>query len=342
MSECKVVDDSPQCEWESFLEKFVCGNLQQSFDYGEVMKAYNPRTRVVRLLALDGDYPVGLVQGRFNKKFGFGDRLEVGGVYGNGLLVVDKDDERVLRELIADLEERAIKNRVSEALIYRIGEDHVLESLGYTLIQVFNVYKVALQKSAEELWSNIAYNKRKNIKKAQRQGVEVVEVTSYDGLVSFYDMLSISGKRADFIPHPFSYFYSYLKIFGANDNARVFLAVFDGQYVAGVFVVIHGDTAYALGAGSREDAWSVRPNDMLHWKAMEWACSKGLSHYHMGFVNEPPPTKDSPEWGLWRWKREWNGQLEKMFLYNKVYRPRFKKLVLAPYEKIYNIMRKVV
>jgi lipid II:glycine glycyltransferase (peptidoglycan interpeptide bridge formation enzyme) len=342
MTKFKIIDNPLQREWESFLEKFVSGSLQQSFDYGEVVKDYNPRTKVVRLLALDGDYPVGLVQCRFNRMFGFGDRLEVGGVYGSGPLVADKYNEPVLTELIAELEKCATKNRVSEAFIYRLGKDQVLESLGYTLIQVFNVYKVALQKTAEELWSNIAYNKRKNIKKAQRQGVEVVEGTSYDDLASFYEMLSISGKRAEFIPHPFSYFHSYLKIFGANDKAKVFLAVFDGQQVAGVFVVIHGDTAYALGAGSREGAWHVRPNDMLHWKVMEWACSEGLSHYHMGFVDEPPSTKDSSGWGVWRWKREWNGRLEKMFLYHKVYRPIFKKLVLAPYENVYNIMRKIV
>lgn len=341
MTEYEIIDNPMQREWESFLEKAVCSNLEQSFEYGEVMKSHNPHTRVVRLLALDGDCPVGLVQARYNRKFGFGDRLEVGGVYGTGPLIADEHNEHILTQLIADLENRAIKNKVSEAFIYRDGEDQVLKSLGYTLIQVFNVYKVALQKTAEDLWKNIAHNKRKNINKAQRKGVEVVEGISYDDLASFYEMLSISGKRAGFIPHPFSYFHSYLKIFGAHNRARVFLAVFDGQQVAGVFVVINGDTAYALGAGSHEEAWHVRPNDILHWKAMEWACNEGLSQYHMGFVNNPPPTHCSSDWGLWRWKREWNGQLEKVFRYNKVYMPRFKKIVLTPYEKIYNIMRKI-
>jgi lipid II:glycine glycyltransferase (peptidoglycan interpeptide bridge formation enzyme) len=342
MSKYRIIDDPQRSIWDSFLDKFGCGNIQQSFDFGEVAKMSNPHTRVVRLFAVDGNCPVGLVQARFNRRFGFGDRLEVGGVYGNGPVVANiEDKEQVFRELIADLEKCVTRNRVSEAFIYRLGKDQVLESMGYTLVQVFNVYKVDLQKTADELWRNIAHNKRRNIRKAQEQGVEVVQGTSYDDLVSFYEMHSISGKRAGFIPHPFGYFRSYLKIFGASGKVRIFLAVFDGQRVAGVFVVVHGDTAYALGAGSREEVWHVRPNDMLHWKAMEWACSEGLAWYHMGHVSEPPPTEDSSGWGLWRWKREWNGLLEKTFLYHKIYMPRFRKIVLTPYEKIYNRIRKV-
>jgi lipid II:glycine glycyltransferase (peptidoglycan interpeptide bridge formation enzyme) len=341
MSKYRIIQNLQQKEWESFLDEFVSGNLQQSFDYGEVAKMTNPHTRVVRLSAMDGDCLVGLVQARYNRRFGFGDRLEVGGVYGYGPVAGTEDKEHVLRELSELLEKCATKNRVSEAFIYRLGSDQVLESMGYTLIQVFNVYKVNLQKTAEELWRSIVHNKRRNIKKAQEQAVEVVQGKSYDDLVSFYEMHGISGERAGFVPHPFNYFHSYLKIFGANNKVKVFLAVFNGQPVAGVFVVIHGDTAYALGAGSREEVWHVRPNDLLHWKAMEWACSEGLSWYHMGHVPEPPPTENSSGWGLWRWKKEWNGQLEKMYEYHKVYMPKFKKVVLTPYEKIYSTARKI-
>lgn len=341
MSECRIVDNPSRRDWEEFLGRFVSGNLQQSFEYGEVAKMSNPHTRVVRLLAEDGDCPVGLVQSRYNRRFGFGDRLEVGGVYGEGPVVVDGEDgEKVLRELVADLEKCAVKGRVSEAFVYRLGRSQVLESMGYAF-SVFNVYRVGLQKSVDGLWRSVAHNKRKNVKKAQGQGVEVVQSGSYDELVSFYEMYAISGKRVGFVPYSLGYFDSFLKVFGASDRVRVFLAVFGGQHVAGVFVVVHGDTAYALGAGSREEVWRVRPNDILHWKAMEWACSEGLSYYHMGGVSEPPPVEDSSGLGLWRWKREWNGELEKVFLYHKVYMPRFRKFVLAPYEKTGNIARKV-
>jgi lipid II:glycine glycyltransferase (peptidoglycan interpeptide bridge formation enzyme) len=276
-----------------------------------------------------------LIQARYNRRFGFGDRVEVGGTYGYGPVTEIEDEAEVSKELITHLENRAIKSRVSEALIYRPRNDPILESLGYSLTQVFNIYKVTLPKTEEELRKSIAHNKRRNIKQSQEQGVKVVQSKSPDSLASFFEIHAISGKRAGFTTQPFSYFNSYLKVLGEKGKVQIFLTVYNGQPVAGVFVVIHGDTAYALGAGSREEIWRVRPNDLLHWEAMKWACSKGLSWYHMGYVSEPPPAENSLGWGLWRWKREWNGQLEKVYVYHRVYMPHFKKFVLTPYEKIY-------
>ena len=341
MSEWRIIDHLSREEWEPFLHKFVTGNLQQSFDYGEVMKLYNPHNRVIRLSAMDRSIVVGLVQAVYSRKFGFGICVHAGGGYGFGPVVSLSDEKQISRELLLSLEKRAIKNRVSEGLVFRPASDQVLESLGYTVSDVVHSYKVDLQKSAENLWNSIAHNKRRNIKKAQEQGAEVVHPKSYEALVSFYDMYETSSERVGFGAYPFNYFNSYLKIFGASDKVRIFLTVFEGQPVAGTFVVVHEDTAYALAAGSRKDVWHVRPNDLLHWTAMRWARDEGLSWYHMGHVYEPLPTENSPGWSLWRWKREWNGQLKKYNIYHKVYMPMFKKFVLTPYEKISGTARKI-
>jgi hypothetical protein len=341
-SDILIDPDPSQCEWEAFLSGFGLGNLQQCYEYGEVAKIINPHTRVVRLLAFNEDTPVGLAQAKYNTRFGFGDRVEVGGVYGYGPVIGDSvDNNRIVSELITSLERSTVKDRVCESFIFTLKRTDVLERLGYALKKTFNVYKVGLQKGVEELWKRIAHNKRRNIKKAESHGVNVICSTKYEDLNAFYEMHALSGKRAGFIPHSHGYFASFHKVFSASGRARVFLSVFGNRPVAGVFVVVHGDTAYALGAGSREEVWYVRPNDILHWKAMEWACNEGLSYYHMGFVSEPPPSKSSMGWGLWRWKREWNGVLENVHVYHKVLMPKFKKFFLNPYEKIYNIAGKL-
>jgi len=343
MGKIRIVDNPSKRDWAQFLDKIDVGNLQQSFEYGEVVKLINPHTKVIRLLALnDNNAPVGLVQARYNSKFGFGDRLEVGGVYGYGPVVDNIEaKQKVLSELVTSLEKFAKKEKICESFIFTLERVNVLETLDYVFERSFNVYKVSLDGDVEDLWKRIAHNKRRNIKKAQKHGVEVICSQSHDDLASFYKMHVISGKRAGFIPQPFTYFDSFLKVFRALGKAKVFLALFDGKPVAGVFVVIHGNTAYALGAGSYEEGWHVRSNDILHWKAMEWACNEGLSYYHMGFVSDPPPIEGSPGWGLWRWKREWKGLLEKVFVYHKVFMPKFKKFFLTPYEKIYDLKNKL-
>jgi hypothetical protein len=342
--EYKVISDPSSEVWTSFLMKFAGGNLQQSFDYGKVAKEANPNARVVRLLALDGDNPMGLVQAIYRKRFGIGDRLEVGGTYGNGPVTAELDSKKdVLSCLIEALENYGVSNRICEAFVYwreDWGMKEVFNEKGYEQTSSFNVYKVDLKGNVDQFWKNIAHNKRRNIMKAEAQGVQVIQGSSNKDLISFNEMLEISGNRADFIPPPFSMFNAYLKVFGAQGKAKIFLATLGGNQIAGVFVVVHGDTAYALGAGSREEAWDVRPNDILHYKAMEWACREGLLKYHMGYVSDPPPTEGSPLWGLWRWKREWKGDLEKTVLYSKVFMPNLKRFFITPYERVYSLMRR--
>jgi CelD/BcsL family acetyltransferase involved in cellulose biosynthesis len=330
MNEFRIADNTSREEWDSFLAKCVSGNLQQSFDYGEVMKIFNPQRRVIRLSTSEGDTVTGLVQAVYQRKrLGFGANLYAGGLYGFSPVVCRGDDEQISRQLLSTLQEIAVKNRIIEGSFFRPGSDRVLDSMGYVVSEVAHFYRVGLHGSAEELWKSIAHNKRRNIKKAQQQGATVAELKSYDALVSFYAMYEASSERIGFERYSFNYFNSYLRVFGARDKIRVFLTLLNDQPVAGVFVVVHGDTAYALAAGSRKDDWQVRPNDILHWKAMEWACGEGLSWYHMGLVSEPVPTENSPGWSLWRWKREWNGQLENYCVYHKTYMPRLKNLVLT-------------
>ena len=342
MSKYRIIDNPRQENWGSFLNDFASCNLQESIEYGEVIKMSDPDTKVVRFMALNGNQPVGLVQARYKRKIGFGESLEVGGLYGYGPVVADMEDKEIVsRELMMALEKWAIKKRILNGLIYQLERSIILENLGYALVKNFNTYKVKLSKNVEELWRNIEHNKRRNIKKAERQGVKVIKGSSYDHLTSFYEMLKITEKRAGFKSHSYNFFSSFLKIFGADDKVKIFLAEKDGRLIAGVFVVVYADTAYALAAGSYEEAWHFRPNDILHWKAMEWACNNGLMYYHLGSVSEPLPGERSPQWGLWRWKREWNGQLDKVFVYEKIYMPRFRKFILTGARALHAVLPNV-
>ena len=84
-------------KWRSFLDGFVSGNLAQTFEYGEVVKMSNPRTKVLRLSAIDRNSYVGIVQAVFNARFGFSGSLDVGGWWGFGPVARLGDEGYVLR-----------------------------------------------------------------------------------------------------------------------------------------------------------------------------------------------------------------------------------------------------
>ena len=207
------------------------------------------------------------------------------------------------------------------------GMHNVFSDLGYTLSGKINKYLVDLNKTPDELWKSIAHNKRRNIKKALKEGVEVVKTRSQEGLLSFYQMLSASAKRHGFAAYPLLGFEAIWKIYKPEELSTVFLARWRSKNIAGVFILIHGRTVHALAAGSLSEGWKIRPNDLLHWKVMEWACRNGYSKYHMGLVSEPPPTVARA--GVWRWKKEWKGNLERVQLFDKLFLPRYKLVLKA-------------
>ena len=337
-----IVDMPSYESWKKILDSLALGNLEQTYEYGEVKKRTGSGSEIVRLLALADKRPLGLVQGLYQKRRGYGRFLTVGGTYGySPLTLLEERKGQVIKSLLVGLENFAVTNRIVEASIHwprKWGFSSIFENLKYDVTHSFNVYAVDLRGNSNTLWERIHPNKRKNIKKAERAGVTVKNSQSEDCFQSFLKMLKVSAMRADFDPQ-LSEVEELWKEFSPMGSARLFLADYNGRNIASVLVLTHGDTAYARASASFKDAWGVRPNDIIHWKAMEWASEQGYSRYHMGAVPEHELLEGSPLWGVWRWKKEWRGTLEGIDVYRKVFFPSFKKFMDTTRQTIRRISR---
>jgi lipid II:glycine glycyltransferase (peptidoglycan interpeptide bridge formation enzyme) len=325
-----AVVENPSAElWNSFLKMSPEGNLGQCFEMGEIAKVAYPRTKVVRLCITYNGEPIGIVQGTYSSYFGFGMTLKV--IRGPIINAKTKENLQLVGNLLKELENYSKRKRIIRAQIlvpnsWQLQE--VFHKMGYAALKIENEYVVNLGEGAQKLWKSIDHNKRRNIKKAMNEGVEIAQSHTYEDLRTFISMYEATAKRRSFLMYPPSWFEAMWKAF-KPELSKVFLAYWKGKSVSGVYIVIHGKIVYALSAGSRTEGWEVRPNDILHWKAMEWACQNGYSKYDMGTVSEPPPTEESSDWGLWRWKREWKGNLERIQTFDKILLPKYKLILQA-------------
>ena len=328
-----AVTSKPQYDrWNSLLDSLPHGNLDQTHEYGESMKRAHPGSELVRLLAFEKEPAVGVLQGLYQRKRGYGRNLKVGGSYGSAPVASFEDGkEEIIVSLLQALNGFAVRNRIVEGEIHwpqEWGFSSIFEDLKYEATSSYNVYVVPLNGPSSDLWSKMHPNKRRNVKKAELAGVRVECGRTAQDFQSFLGMLKAAALRANFDPR-ISEIEELWKEFSPKGSARIFLSKWKDRDVASTFIITHGDTAYARAAGSVEDAWEVRPNDIVHWKAMEWACEQGYSWYSMGGVEYPEPHEGCPGWGLWRWKREWRGILERILVYSKVYLPTLRKLMDA-------------
>jgi lipid II:glycine glycyltransferase (peptidoglycan interpeptide bridge formation enzyme) len=119
---------------------------------------------------------------------------------------------------------------------------------------------------------------RYNIGLAARRGVTVRQGSAED-LPAFYALLQETGQRDRFAIHSLAYYQEFFRHLG--DQARLFLAEYQGEILAGIVITVFGGQAiYMYGASSSEQR-NLMPNHLLQWEAMKWAQAQGCTTYDL-------------------------------------------------------------
>lgn len=141
---------------------------------------------------------------------------------------------------------------------------------------------------------------RYSIKKAAKNGIEVVDRTSLAGVEAYY-RLHLQTRRKHGIPsQPKKLFMNLYKHMTPNGRAKILLAEHSSEPIAGgIFLILGGTIHYKFNASSPAAlAASLTPNHLLTWHAMETACRDGLRFFDFGRTS-----LDNP--GLVRYKESW-------------------------------------
>ncbi len=119
---------------------------------------------------------------------------------------------------------------------------------------------------------------RYNIRLAERRGVTVREGTVED-LDVFYRLMQVTGERDHFAVHSSEYYAAAFDLLG--EQARLFLAEYQGEVLAGIFVTAFaGEAVYLYGASGNSHRERM-PNHALHWQAIQWAKVRGCTRYDL-------------------------------------------------------------
>jgi lipid II:glycine glycyltransferase (peptidoglycan interpeptide bridge formation enzyme) len=164
---------------------------------------------------------------------------------------------------------------------------------------------VDLSPTPEQLMARFDGQVRYNARLAERKGVEVAEAGA-EAVAEFWNLGRSTAGRKGFEWRAQSYFAELMRAYG--DAARIFLARRDGQALAGALVVAFGDTAYYLYGASGGDR-SVKPAELVQYRAMLWARGRGMPRYDMWGV-PGHPTPENPLYGVYRFKSGFGGKPE--------------------------------
>ncbi|MCR4430428.1 MAG: aminoacyltransferase [Tepidanaerobacteraceae bacterium] len=315
--ELKVIEDKDRHIFDKFMAYGPKGHVLQSYEWGEVKRrtGWQP----IRMLVTENAEPVAGIS--ILKR-----RLPIPGFkkcifYAPRGPVADFSDRETLKFLLSKIKELAAMHG---AIMLKIDPDikspdenasNALKSLGFILreggknfegVQPRFVFRLPLDKPLDDIFASFHEKTRYNIRLASRKGVAVKEGSRED-LKPFYEILQETCIRDKFLVRGFDYFEALWDEMVEKGLAKLFMAEYEGRYIAGTIAFIFGDKAWYIYGASSNEHRNVMPNYALQWEMIKWAKQNGCTMYDFrGVSGDLSP--DNPLYGLYRFKKGFNAE----------------------------------
>jgi len=193
----------------------------------------------------------------------------------------------------ADL--RATADALARGMLEEARAETVLSVYSWTLVDAFRhfgfrmrstegVVVLDLTQGPEAVFKQFDENRRRNIRAAINHGVEVFQASTREDFAAAYQVylawLQTPRKKIVWNKMSFAMFERMLRL---SANRRLFLARHSGKVIAGVSLRLFPRGLLEFAANwSLDEFMKLRPNDLLHWRAIEWACREGFPRYSLG------------------------------------------------------------
>lgn len=192
-------------------------------------------------------------------------------------------------------------------------------------------YLMDLLMSEDELWMKMSKVCRQNIKKAQKNNIEIKETRDPGDFEEWWETYLETGERGKFVKQSHD---MVKEILEAEDISRLFVALYEGKIVAGAFILIHKVPTWWLG-GSLPDYWKYMPNNLLLWEVIKWSAENKFDHFDFGGA-----TREDEKHGPSEFKRKFGGEYKEGNQYTINLKPFKSKLIDKMIKLRYKVSKK--
>ena len=145
----------------------------------------------------------------------------------------------------------------------------------------YSRHTVALDLTDDDIWMHQISSKNRNmIRKAEKEGVTIVESDDYETFRKLYNGTMSDLHAEDFYFFPPEYYGEYKRTF--NNKSLLCLAQYDGKIIAGsMFMYSENYAHYHLSARDREYS-RYAANNLILWYGIQKAKERGCKWLHFG------------------------------------------------------------
>jgi len=158
-----------------------------------------------------------------------------------------------------------------------------------------------LTAGSQKILSDLRDSTRRNIKKAQKENINLTISTSPDAMKAFYRLNAITRRDHGLPPQPWFFFKNLYDHILSKDMGFVALASLKDQAIAAnVYLHSGEEVIYKYGASDRAHQ-NLRASNLVMWEAIKWSCDQGYKRLCFG--------RTEPEnEGLMQFKSGWGAR----------------------------------
>lgn len=289
-------------EWTGLsLRSEVCDAFQ-TYEWASVLKN-SMNMQPFFLTVHNGAKTLGGVMLLRKKILGIFDAYEIRG----GPLYVDDGSSHVMKNIVRSLEKE--KGRSIYLLFIPLPTINssfqtMFKNEGYRGFP-FCTLIIDLGRSLDEIWSALNKKARWGVRKAEHLGVEVKVANTWQEWEEYYRLQVLHGKQKQYSTYSHRFFKEMFDLH-KKKMARLFLAKYENQTIAGSLFLVYRENMVFLQNASLHAFLAKNPNNLIQWKSIKWAKENGVITYDM---NGLPWEKTSYLRGVHDYKKRWNGQI---------------------------------
>lgn len=208
---------------------------------------------------------------------------DIQGAYGYNGLIASTDDVGFITEFWREFDAWCQENDVVAEFMrfHPLLNNQKLASPKMKTFFSRHTVALDLSLSLDEIWTHQFSSKNRNmIRKAEKEGVTIVESDDYETFRKLYDSTMTNLNAEGYYFFPQSYYDEYKASF--RDNSILYFAMLDGKVIASSMFMFGQDYAhYHLSARDREYS-KYAANNLILWHGIQKAKERGCKWFHFG------------------------------------------------------------
>jgi CelD/BcsL family acetyltransferase involved in cellulose biosynthesis len=193
------------------------------------------------------------------------------------------DEEDIKMLLSATKNELNTGKGAATYLEIRGWQDHIPEAQsGLVGYDYFTKYLLELESDPEALKRKFHLSIRRCIHQAERRDVTVRLTSREEDMERFFRLHLATRKKLGVFPQPHAFFKSIFRHVISQNQGFLGIAEYKGKTVAGVVFLTYGDTIYYKFNASDVRYLQKRPNHLIIWEALKYACTHDYKYFDFG------------------------------------------------------------